>query len=102
MEEINPSNYFFRSEFEEFNESNKKNIENLKKYTTEVKSMLDDIKINYAKSRVTLKDLKSLEDKLINKMMEFAEEINDKFAEKKFVIILYIIITKNMRTIKIN
>ena len=48
--------------------------------------MLDDIKINYAKSRVTLKDLKSLEDKLINKMMEFAEEINDKFAEKKFVL----------------
>ena len=63
LEEINPSDYFFRSEFEEFNESNKKNIENLKKYTTEVKSMLDDIKINYAKSRVTLKDLKSLEDK---------------------------------------
>ena len=86
LEEINPSDYFFRSEFEEFNESNKKNIENLKKYTTEVKSMLDDIKINYAKSRVTLKDLKSLEDKLINKMMEFAEEINDKFAEKKFVL----------------
>ena len=86
LEEINPSDYLFRNEFEEFNESNKKNIENLKKYTNEIKSMLDEIKINNSKGRVTLKDLKSLEDKLIDKMMEFAEEINDKFAEKKFVL----------------
>ncbi len=86
LEEINPSDYLFRNEFEEFNESNKKSIENLKKYTSELKSMLDEIKINNSKGRVTLKDLKSLEDKLIDKMMEFAEEINDKFAEKKFVL----------------
>ena len=86
LEGINPDDYLFRNEFEEFNESNKKTIENLKKYTSEIKNMIDEIKLNYTRSKVTIKDLKSLEDKLVSKMMEFGEEISDKFAEKKFVL----------------
>ena len=86
LDEINPNNYVYKNDFEDFIESNKKTIENLKKYTYEIRSMIDDIKIGYSKGRVTLKDLKNLEDKIISKMMEFGEEINEKFAEKKFVL----------------
>ena len=86
LDEINPNDYVYKNDFEDFIESNKKTIENLKKYTYEIRSMIDDIKISYSKGRVTLKDLKNLEDKIISKMMEFGEEINEKFAEKKFVL----------------
>ena len=86
LDEINPNDYVYKNDFEDFIESNKKTIENLKKYTYEIRSMIDDIKIGYSKGRVTLKDLKNLEDKIISKMMEFGEEINEKFAEKKFVL----------------
>ena len=86
LNEINPNDYVYKNDFEDFIESNKKTIENLKKYTYEIRSMIDDIKISYSKGRVTLKDLKNLEDKIISKMMEFGEEINEKFAEKKFVL----------------
>ena len=86
LDEINPNDYVYKNDFEDFIESNKKTIENLKKYTYEIRAMIDDIKISYSKGRVTLKDLKNLEDKIISKMMEFGEEINEKFAEKKFVL----------------
>ena len=86
LDEINPNDYVYKNDFEDFIESNKKTIENLKKYTYEIRSMIDDIKSSYSKGRVTLKDLKNLEDKIISKMMEFGEEINEKFAEKKFVL----------------
>ena len=86
LDEINPNDYVYKNDFEDFIESNKKTIENLKKYTYEIRSMIDDIKISYSKGRVTLKDLKNLEDKIISKMLEFGEEINEKFAEKKFVL----------------
>ena len=86
LDDINPNDYVYKNDFEDFIESNKKTIENLKKYTYEIRSMIDDIKISYSKGRVTLKDLKNLEDKIISKMMEFGEEINEKFAEKKFVL----------------
>ena len=73
LDEINPNDYVYKNDFEDFIESNKKTIENLKKYTYEIRSMIDDIKISYSKGRVTLKDLKNLEDKIISKMMEFGE-----------------------------
>ena len=48
--------------------------------------MMEDIKTTSSKSMASLKDLKNLEDKLISKMLEFGEQINEKFADKKFVL----------------
>ena len=76
----------FKSDLDDFKESNNKVIENIKQYLSDMRNMMNDIKITSSKSMASLKDLKNLEDKLINKMFEFGENINNKFADKKFVL----------------
>ena len=71
----------FKNNFDEFIESNNKVIEDIKKYLGEMGYMMEDIKTTSSKSMASLKDLKNLEDKLISKMLEFGEQINEKFAD---------------------
>ena len=86
LEDLNPNKLIFKSDFDDFNESNNKVIENLKKYIMDMKNMMDDFKIATFKGKASLKDLKNLEDKIISKIFEFNEQINEKFAEKKYVL----------------
>ena len=76
----------FKTDLDDFKESNNKVIENIKQYLSDMRNMMNDIKITSSKSMASLKDLKNLEDKLINKMFEFGENINNKFADRKFVL----------------
>ena len=86
LEELDPNKLIYKIDFEDFIESNSKVIENIKNYLSDMKYMMDDIKISSSKGNASLKDLKMLEDKIISKMIEFSEQINEKFAEKKFVL----------------
>jgi len=86
LQELNPNKIIFKNNFDEFIESNNKVIEDLKKYISDMGYMMEDIKTTSSKSMASLKDLKNLEDKLISKMLEFGEQINEKFADKKFVL----------------
>ena len=84
--DLSPDKLIFKNNFDDFIESNNKVIENIKKYLSDMRNMMDDIKITSSKSMASLKDLKNLEDKLISKMLEFGEHVNEKFADKKFVL----------------
>ena len=86
LADLNPNKLIFKNNFDEFIESNNKVIEDIKKYLGEMGYMMEDIKTTSSKSMASLKDLKNLEDKLISKMLEFGEQINEKFADKKFVL----------------
>ena len=78
--------YMLKNDFEGFVESNDKIIDNIKKYLSDMKYMIDYIKVESFKGKASIKDLKNLEDKIIERMKEFNEQINEKFAEKKFVL----------------
>ena len=83
---LEPNKIIFQNDFDEFKESNDKIIDNIKQYLNDINYMMDNIRSNSSKGMATLKDLKNLEDKIISKMYEFGEQINEKFAEKKFVL----------------
>ena len=83
---LEPNKIIFQNDFNEFKESNDKIIDNIKQYLNDINYMMDNIRSNSSKGMATLKDLKNLEDKIISKMYEFGEQINEKFAEKKFVL----------------
>ena len=83
---LEPNKIIFQNDFNEFKESNDKIIDNIKQYLNDINYMMDNIRTNSSKGMATLKDLKNLEDKIISKMYEFGEQINEKFAEKKFVL----------------
>ena len=83
---LEPNKIIFQNDFNEFKESNDKIIDNIKQYLNDINYMMDNIRSNSSKGMATLKDLKNLEDKIISKMFEFGEQINEKFAEKKFVL----------------
>ena len=86
LSDIDPNKFTFKIDFDEFKESNDKIIENIKQYLNDINHMMDDIRANSSKGMATIKDLKNLEDKIICKMFEFGEQMNEKFAEKKFVL----------------
>ena len=87
LADLEPNKIIFQNDFDEFKESNDKIIDNIKQYLNDINYMMDNIRTNSSKGMATLKDLKNLEDKIISKMFEFGEQINEKFAEKKFVLI---------------
>ena len=86
LADLEPNKIIFQNDFNEFKESNDKIIDNIKQYLNDINYMMDNIRTNSSKGMATLKDLKNLEDKIISKMYEFGEQINEKFAEKKFVL----------------
>ena len=86
LADLEPNKIIFQNDFNEFKESNDKIIDNIKQYLNDINYMMDNIRSNSSKGMATLKDLKNLEDKIISKMYEFGEQINEKFAEKKFVL----------------
>ena len=86
LADLEPNKIIFQNDFDEFKESNDKIIDNIKQYLNDINYMMDNIRSNSSKGMATLKDLKNLEDKIISKMYEFGEQINEKFAEKKFVL----------------
>ena len=86
LADLEPNKIIFQNDFDEFKESNDKIIDNIKQYLNDINYMMDNIRTNSSKGMATLKDLKNLEDKIISKMFEFGEQINEKFAEKKFVL----------------
>ena len=86
LADLEPNKIIFQNDFDEFKESNDKIIDNIKQYLNDINYMMDNIRTNSSKGMATLKDLKNLEDKIISKMYEFGEQINEKFAEKKFVL----------------
>ena len=86
LADLEQNKIIFQTDFNEFKESNDKIIDNIKQYLNDINYMMDNIRSNSSKGMATLKDLKNLEDKIISKMYEFGEQINEKFAEKKFVL----------------
>jgi len=86
LADLNIEKLMLKNDFEDFVESNDKTIDNIKRYLSDMKYMIDDIRVESFKGKASIKDLKNLEDKIIKKIREFNEQINEKFAEKKFVL----------------
>lgn len=86
LADLNIEKLMLKNDFEDFVESNHKTIDNIKRYLSDMKYMIDDIRVESFKGKASIKDLKNLEDKIIKKIREFNEQINEKFAEKKFVL----------------
>ena len=81
------SNVILKDEFMDFKQTQDKNLDNIKRFLTDVKNVIDEIKITSSRGKATLKDLKILEDKILIKLNEFYDQMTEKFAEKKFVLI---------------
>ena len=89
------SNVILKDEFMDFKQTQDKNLDNIKRFLTDVKNVIDEIKITSSRGKATLKDLKILEDKILIKLNEFYDQMTEKFAEKKFVL-------RNNRYLKID
>ena len=86
LADLNLEKLMLKNDFEDFVESNDKTIDSIKRYLSDLKYMIDDIRIESFKGKASIKDVKHLEDKIIKKIREFNEQINEKFADKKFVL----------------
>ena len=86
LADLNLEKLMLKNDFEDFVESNDKTIDSIKRYLSDLKYMIDDIRVESFKGKASIKDVKHLEDKIIKKIREFNEQINEKFADKKFVL----------------
>jgi len=86
LAQLEPSKFANAEIFNEFKDSTNKTIDIFKKNFTDIKYILDDLKSLSYNGQASLKDLRSLEDNIKNKIDEFREKIKEKYAEKNYVI----------------
>ena len=84
--DLEPSNLINKEIFNEYKDSINNILENYKKNFTDIKYILDDLKLASFNGKASLKDLKILEDNILNKINEFKEYIRENFADKNFVL----------------
>ena len=79
---IDPNHFIDRGVFDDFLKSERKNFDEYKKEVFNIKQDLQELKNKENGDKATLKDLKSLEDNILQRIEEFKQTISKKFVDK--------------------
>ena len=82
---IDTSKFVDNEMFTEYQKNQMKIIDKIKRENSDLGRELTDIKMVELPSKTSLKDLKILEDTIINKLEDMLNKIKDKFVEKKYL-----------------
>ena len=83
--DINPKEFVGIDTFDKFIKNYNKECDEYKKQYQNIKKDLDNLIIRDGGNKATLKDLKSMEDKIMQRFEEFKESISIKFVDKNLL-----------------
>ena len=82
---LDTSKFVDNEVFNEYQKNQMKIIDKIKRENSDIGRELNEIKLVDLSNKTTLKDLKNLEDNIMNKMEDMINKIKDKFVEKKYL-----------------
>ena len=83
--DVNPNDFVNKDTFDKFTKDYNKELDEYKRQYHNMKKDLDNLIMKEGESKATLKDLKSLENKIMQRIEEFKESISIKFVDKNLL-----------------
>ena len=83
--DVNPNDFVNKDIFDKFTKDYNKELDEYKRQYHNMKKDLDNLIMKEGESKATLKDLKSLENKIMQRIEEFKESISIKFVDKNLL-----------------
>ena len=83
--DVNPNDFVNKDIFDKFSKDYNKELDEYKRQYHNMKKDLDNLIMKEGESKATLKDLKSLENKIMQRIEELKESISIKFVDKNLL-----------------
>ena len=83
--DVNPNDFVNKDIFDKFSKDYNKELDEYKRQYHNMKKDLDNLIMKEGESKATLKDLTSLENKIMQRIEEFKESISIKFVDKNLL-----------------